>query len=206
MYLPRHFEQRDRAHLLEVMREHSFATVVTAVDGEPFASHVPVRVEELADGTLRIEGHVAAMNPQVRAYDAGARALVIFAGPHTYVSPTLYKSAGRVPTWNYIAVHARGAMRALHDRAAKHDLLMRLIERYEPSFMATFVAFEPRHRDALLDGITGFDLLVDRLDGKFKLGQHRLADDLPAMQEMHEHGDHDRQAIARWMKRLGFWS
>ena len=206
MYLPRHFEQRDRAHLLHVMREHSFATVVTTIDGEPFVSHVPVRVEELSDDTLRIEGHVAAMNPQVRAYEEGARALVIFAGPHTYVSPTLYRKAGRVPTWNYIAVHARGTMRAIHDRAAKHALLMRLIDRYEPSFVATFAAFEPGHRDALLDGITGFDLVVDRLDGKFKLGQHRLSDDLPAMQSTHEHGDPDQRAIARWMQRLGFWS
>jgi transcriptional regulator len=205
VYVPQHFSETERAHLLAVMRRHGFATVVSVIDGEPFASHVPVRVEERDDGGLRIEGHVAAVNAHAHAFERGVRALVIFHGPHTYVSPTLYRSAGRVPTWNYIAVHASGPTSAITGLEAKGDVLRRLIDDYEPSFAATFAAFEPRHRDGLLRAITGFELVVDRLQGKFKLGQNRLADNLPAMRTEHETGDADRRELAEWMQRLGHW-
>ena len=204
MYVPKHFAHDDRADLLKVMRDHAFATIVGTVDGEPFATHAPVRADASPDGEVVIEGHVAAMNPHVRAL-ADGRTMVIFHGPHTYVSPTLYASAGRVPTWNYIAVHATGVAATIHDAGAKHAILQRLIADHEPSFAARFDAFEDRHRDALLAGITGFRIVIDRLEGKFKLGQHRLADDLPAMRTAHEDGDADRRAIADWMKRLGYW-
>jgi transcriptional regulator len=205
MYVPKHFAHDERGHLLAVMREHSFATVVSIVDDEPFATHVPLRVDDV-DGTLRIEGHVAAVNAQARAFDAGTRALVVYRGPHTYISPTLYRSAGRVPTWNYIAVHASGTTRAVHDPDAKREILLRLIDTYEPTFRATFARFEDRQRDALIGAITGFEIVVDRIEGKFKLGQNRLHDDLPEMQTAHEQGDPDRREIATWMKRLGYWA
>jgi transcriptional regulator len=205
MYVPKHFAHDERAHLLAVMHEHSFATVVSNVDDELFATHVPLRVDDV-DGTLRIEGHVAAVNAHARAFDAGARALVIYRGPHTYISPTLYRSAGRVPTWNYIAVHASGTTRAVHDAAAKQEILLRLIDEYEPTFRETFARFEDRQRDALIRAITGFEITVDHVEGKFKLGQHRLQDDLPEMQSSHEQGDPDRREIAAWMKRLGYWT
>lgn len=205
MYVPKHFARDDRADLLAVMREYSFATIFASVDGEPFATHAPVRVVESADGALSIEGHVAAMNPHAQALD-GARTMVVFQGPHTYISPTLYRSAGRVPTWNYIAVHAVGFARTIVEPQAKHALLRRLIAEHEPAFDQRFAAFEDRHRDGLLAAITGFEIAVDKLEGKFKLGQHRLADDLPSMRTVHEEGDENRRAIAQWMKRLGCWT
>ena len=204
MYVPKHFAQGDRTHLLTVMREHAFATVFASVDGEPFATHAPVRVDEVGDGVV-IEGHVATMNPHARSLAGGTRTMVVFHGPHTYVSPTLYKSEGRVPTWNYIAVHATGPAETIDDPLEKHALLQRLIAEHEPSFNATFDAFDARHRDGLLRAITGFRIVVDKLEGKFKLGQHRLADDLPALRIEHEKGDADRRAIAGWMQRLGYW-
>ena len=205
MYIPKHFAHHDQSDLKTVMRTYAFATVFASVDGEPFASHAPVRVDDSAKGVLRIEGHVASANPHSRALD-GARVMVVFHGPHTYVSPTLYRSAGRVPTWNYIAVHATGVARSIDDLAAKHALLTRLIDDHEPSFNATFAQFDARHRDALLSAITGFDIVVDKLEGKFKLGQNRLADNVPGMQAAHETGDADRRAIAQWMKQLGYWT
>ena len=205
MYVPKHFAHDEHADLLAVMRDHAFATIVAAVDGEPFATHAPVRVERSASGEVRIEGHVATANPHARVLD-GARTMVIFHGPHTYISPTLYRSQGRVPTWNYIAVHAAGIARTIDDPQAKQALLTRLIADHEPTFNARFASFEARQRDGLLAAITGFEVVVDRLEGKFKLGQHRLADDLPQMQTVHEEGDEDRREIASWMKRLGHWT
>jgi transcriptional regulator len=205
MYVPKHFAHDDRDHLLAVMREHAFATIVASVDGEPFATHAPVRVKSSDDGGIVIEGHVAGANPHARALD-GARAMVIFQGPHTYISPTLYRSAGRVPTWNYIAVHATGVARTIADAAAKRGILTRLIADHEPAFNDRFAQFDDRLRDGLLAAITGFEIPVDKLEGKFKLGQNRLADNLPEMQVSHEEGDADRRALAQWMKRLGYWT
>ena len=205
MYIPKHFAHHDHADLKAVMRTYAFATVFASVDGEPFASHAPVRIDDATDGMLRIEGHVASANPHARTLD-GARVMVVFHGPHTYISPTLYRSAGRVPTWNYIAVHATGIARSIDDLAAKHALLTRLIGDHEPDFNATFAQFDDRHRDALLSAITGFEIVVDKLEGKFKLGQNRLADNVPEMQSVHENGDADRRAIAQWMKQLGYWT
>ncbi len=206
MYIPKHFAHDDRAHLLEVMRTHSFATIFATVDGEPFATHAPVRVDEFDGGALQIEGHVATMNPHARALADGARAMVVFQGPHTYISPTLYASAGRVPTWNYIAVHATGGARTIDAPEAKRAILQRLIADHEPAFAARFDAFDDRLRDGLLGAITGFRIVVDKLEGKFKLGQNRLADNRPEMQAVHEEGDPDRRAIAQWMKCLGYWT
>ncbi len=203
MYVPKHFAHDDRADLLDVMGEYGFATIVADVNGATFATHAPVSAFERGDAVV-IEGHVAAANPHARALD-GARVLVIFHGPHTYISPTHYRSAGRVPTWNYIAVHASGIARVIDDADAKHALLLRLIARYEPGFAERFGAFDERLRNSLLGAITGFEIAVDRLEGKFKLGQHRLSDDLPSLQASHEAGNDDERDIARWMRRLGYW-
>lgn len=205
MYIPKHFAHDDRADLLAVMREHNFATLVSTIAGEPFASHVPVLTRDGEDGGLIIEGHVAAANPHARALADGARALVIFHGPHTYVSPSHYQSEGRVPTWNYIAIHASGKARTIHDAGGKLAILGHLIAHHDPAFAPRFAAFDERQRDGLLAAITGFEIAVDKLEGKFKLGQHRLADDLPSLQASHERGGENERAIARWMKRLGYW-
>ena len=206
MYIPRHFAHDDRADLLEVMREYDFATLVSTVDGEPFASHVPVWTRDNAEAGLVIEGHVAAANAHARALADGARALVIFHGPHTYVSPAHYRSEGRVPTWNYIAIHASGKARVIDDADGKLTILSHLVARHEPAFAPRFAAFDGRQRDGLLAAITGFEIVVDKLEGKFKLGQHRLADDLPSLQASHESGSEHERAIAQWMKKLGHWA
>ena len=206
MYIPAHFANDDRGDLLSVMREYNFATIVSNLDGAPFATHVPVLVNEDDDGKVRIEGHVAAANPHARALAEGAQTLVVFHGPHTYVSPSSYRSANRVPTWNYIAVHAMGRARAIADADGKMAILLRLIAFHDPDFAARFAAFDAGLRDSLVAAIVGFEITVDTLEGKFKLNQHRLSDDLPSLQTAYEAGGENERALAGWMKRLGYWS
>ncbi len=206
MYIPKHFAHDDRADLLAVMREYNFATLVSIIEGEPFATHVPVLTRESEAGGLIIEGHVAAANPHARALCDGTRALMIFQGPHTYISPSHYRSEGRVPTWNYIAVHASGSARTIAEAEGKLAILGHLIAHHDPPFAPRFAAFDERQRDALLAAITGFEIAVDKLEGKFKLGQHRLADDLPSLKAGHESGGENERALAQWMQRLGYWS
>lgn len=204
MYVPKHFEQNDPALLVEVMRRHNFATLVSNLDGVPFATHLPVVVRE-ADGVITIAGHVARANPHWRALLEAPDALVIFQGPHTYISPTLYAKADRVPTWNYIAVHASG--KAIIDDTAdgKLALLIESIAHHEPAYRAQFDNLDSGLRTVLMNAIVGFTMRAEHLQGKFKLGQHRLAEDRPEMQAWHATGGENERAIAGWMARLGYW-
>ena len=204
MYLPKHFEQDDPVLLLEVMRQHTFATLVSQVDGAHFATHVPV-VACAGDDGIEINGHVARANPHWRGLQSAPEALMIFHGPHTYISPTQYTQQNRVPTWNYIAIHASGPATVHEADAAKLAILAESIGHHEPVYRAQFDALEPPYRAAMLGAIVGFTLRVEKLEGKFKLGQHRLAEDRPELQAWHESGGENERAIAGWMKRLGYW-
>lgn len=204
VYIPQHFSQNDPAVLLEVMQQYGFATLVSNCDDMPYVTHLPVSAR-LDAGVVRISCHVARANPHWKALEADPRALVIFQGPHTYVSPTLYRSKDRVPTWNYIAVHASGRAVVNHGEEAKLNMLSTLIAEHEPSYRTQFEAIGQDLRNGLLNAIVAIDIAVEKLEGKFKLGQHRLADEKPEMQTRHEQGGENERAIAEWMKRLGYW-
>jgi transcriptional regulator len=204
MYMPKHFEHKDQADLLEVMRTYDFALMISNIDGVPFATHLPALVRETEAG-LVIDAHVAAANPHWRGLEKSPEVLIVFSGPHSYVSPTLYASFQRVPTWNYLAVHAMGVARVMHDAADKEVTLARLIAHHEPEFAARFAQFETGMRDSLLKGIVALEIRVTSLEGKLKLGQHRLHDDRAEMQSTFENGDENQRALASWMKKLGYW-
>lgn len=170
----------------------------------PFVTHLPVLTKHI-DGVIHIDGHVARANTHWQALAQEPAALVIFHGPHTYVSPTLYHSAKQVPTWNYIAVHASGSAVIEHDNARKLVLLNEMVMQQEPDYRSQFAQMDETFRTSLLNAIVGFTIRVTGVQGKFKLGQHRLADDRPEMRSVHESGDDNQRDIAQWMHRLGYW-
>ena len=204
MYVPKHFAQDDPALLLDVMQRYSFATLISTVDGAPFASHVPVLASEI-DGVLHIEGHVARANPHWEALLVDPQVLVIFHGPHTYFSPTLYEGKNFVPTWNYIAVHASGRAIIDHSDDVKLATLKALIASNEPRYQTQFDQLDEAFRSGNLKAIVAFDITVTKLEGKFKLGQHRLTATRPEAQIVHESGDDNQRDIAKWMKQFGYW-
>ncbi|MFZ6845354.1 FMN-binding negative transcriptional regulator [Undibacterium sp. RuTC16W] len=205
MYLPSHFKQDDPALLLEVMRRYNFVSLICDIDGTPFASHVPV-LAEVHEGHIIIDGHMARSNPQWQAMEKGNTTLTIFHGPHTYVSPGLYQPGNRVPTWDYISVHASGKATVMHEASEKLVILTKLITHHEPDFQLNFDQMPDAARDGLLKGIVAFRIKIDQLEGKFKLGQHRLTDDIPdAKQTLYTVGDENQRDIAAWMRRLGYW-
>jgi len=205
MYIPQHAAQNDPDILLSVMQRHNFAMLISNVDGAPFATHLPMYVRRDGD-TFHIEGHFARANPHWQALETDPKALVIFQGPHTYISPSLLNSANRVPTWNYIAVHASGLVKIDHSSEAKLTMLSKLIAQHEPGYQTQFDAMDPEHANRLVNAIVAFSMRVDKLEGKFKLEQHRLADNKPEMQIWHERGGENEREIAEWMKRLGYWT
>lgn len=172
MYLPAHYRIEDRAQLLAFMREHSFATLVTAPGGVPFASHVPLLVEQEGD-EVYLRSHLARANKQWTHFEPGApEVLVVFQGPHALVDSAWYDSRPNVPTWNYAVVHAYGEARVVEGDATRR-IAYGLVERHTPDMTALPENFERR----LLAGVVTFEVRVTRLEGKFKLSQNKPAAD-----------------------------
>lgn len=173
MYTPRPFAIEDPATLHELMRSHSFATLVTVSDGVPIATHLPLQLDDRGEqGTL--VGHLARANPQWRTFDGRAEALVIFTGPHGYVSPSWYEVCPAVPTWNYMVAHVYGVPRVLEDEAAVRRHLFALVERFEADQPHPYDhPYDDDWLRRMMQGIVAFELPIARIEGKFKLSQNR---------------------------------
>jgi transcriptional regulator len=205
VYSPKFNQVADRAVLIEAMRAYSFAILFgpqsTPETPAPLvATHLPLVVKDEGEHGL-IEGHFAKANRHWQAL-AGRETLVVFSGPHSYVSPTLYVEELSVPTWNYIAVHAYGTLELIEDEAGKEALLAGLIQANEPSFAERWNGMPDGFRRTMLAGIVGFRIPIARIEGKFKISQNRAPQERANVQAAHAAGSPDEQALAAWMARL----
>jgi transcriptional regulator len=179
MYVQPSFGETDPEKLVALAARYPFATVITPAADGLWVSHVPLLVRRRNDA-LTLAGHLARANGHWEAMErGGAPTTAIFHGPHAYVSPTWYATAPAVPTWNYVVVHAAGEARVHHDGAELADLLRDMTALYEGQGPR---AWNPdRLPDDFAQGmrgaIVGFEIAVDRLEGKVKLSQNRSAED-----------------------------
>lgn len=171
MYSPPYNRVEDRRELLEFMRANSFALLVTASGGTPVASHLPVTVAD-GEGGMVIHSHMANNNQQWQEF-FDDEVMVVFAGPHAYVSPRWYEQQERVPTWNYAAVHAYGKVSVTADRKVKLAAQRALVAELDPEWLPKFDALGPAYVENMLDGIVTFDIAVTRLETRWKLSQNR---------------------------------
>ena len=171
MYSPQYNQVQDRIELIQFMRANSFPILVTGTGGVLHASHLPITVHE-QDGRIVIDMHMAKNNPQWKEF-LDDEVMVIFSGPHAYVSPRLYEDAERVPTWNYAAVHAYGIPGIIFDRKEKSASQRRLIESLDPQWLPKFDTLRQEYVDQMLDGIVNFSIPVARIETRWKLSQNR---------------------------------
>ena len=202
MYIPEHFRQSDEALLDEFVAANSFGILITGTGVDQIATHLPML---LLDGKLI--GHVAKANPQAQHLIEGAEAMAIFHGPHAYVSPSWYGDAEKnVPTWNYTAVHVYGKPAVVSEPELVKAFLGKLTAYYEAGRTEPWT-FDPQstYIEKLLNGIVAFEMVVERMDGKFKLSQNRVMSDrgrvMWALKD--SESEMDRQ-VAVWMERLSF--
>jgi transcriptional regulator len=202
MYLPPQFNPKDEAHALTVMREHPFASLVS-VDDEtfPFVTHLPLHLIQRSTQAVLL-GHCAKANPHWRYLQARPQALVMFMGPQAYMSPKVYPDLVRVPTWSYVAVHARVEARLVDDPQAKDALLKQLIGDHEPSYAAQWRGLDHDYQEKMLNGIVAFELRIIDVQCKLKLNQHR-PESHAAMHAVYHAGNDDERALAEWMVKLG---
>ncbi len=178
MYIPKHFDESDRARIEALIRDYGFATLISGGADGLQVTHAPLTYDPVKNV---LTGHIARANPHNAALTDGAAALAIFHGPHTYISPTWYVDENarvpNVPTWNYAAVHVHGAVKRIDDEHSKWEIVRALSAQYE-SGNAT--PWDPRGEDAhqgKLSAIVGFEIAVTGIEAKFKLSQNRSAAD-----------------------------
>jgi transcriptional regulator len=200
MYIPRDFAETRVEVLHDLMRAHSFATLVSNGADGPFASHVPVVLLSDRGEAGALQFHLAKPNPHVEVLAAGAPVLAIFHGPHAYISPRWYVSPVTVPTWNYGVVHAHGQARAMDD-AGLTEHLGRLSEAYEPGDGGWTPDRIPHDAFGnLRRAIVGFEMEITRLEGKWKLGQNRRSEDVRgAIDGLMQIGDAESAQVAHMM-------
>ena len=191
MYIPKHYRIEDQVKLLAFMRANSFATLVSSQAEALLASHLPfVIVSSASRGAITLLGHMARANPQWKTFAEGREVMVIFQGPHAYISPAFYSSKVNVPTWNYAAVHAYGMPHILSGDSVE-AVITSVIDSFQPSYRSQYDDLPADYKRNMLNGIVAFEIPVTRLEGKRKLSQNktlgeqrRIADTLVA--------DHDQ--------------
>ena len=171
MYSPDYNRLEDRPELLAFMRANNFPILVTGTGGVLHASHLPVTAHEQGPRIV-IDMHMARNNPQWKEF-FDDEVMVIFTGPHAYVSPRWYADEERVPTWNYTAVHAYGVPEINSDRTIKAESQRRLIESLDPAWLPKHDALRQEYVEMMLDGIVNFSIPVARIETRWKLSQNR---------------------------------
>jgi len=205
VYIPAAFRVDDRQTILAFMRQYDFAAVVTSSESGLLASHIPIVVRENGD-EVTIAGHLALANEHWKSMDGQTESMVIFSGPHAYISPSWYVSAGMVPTWNYTVVHAYGRPTANTTptflRGVVEELTQRQEEHRERPWTTERLPGESY--DKLLGAIVGFEMRLDRCEAKFKLGQNRAeADRTGAAAGLDREQSAASAALAEFMRRYG---
>jgi transcriptional regulator len=187
MYLPSSFAEEDVARLHAFVEAHPLASLVTAVGGAGalFATHLPLLLDRTTGPFGRLFGHIARANPHARQLAAAANeALVMFSGPDAYITPQWYATKvehGRVvPTWNYVAVHAYGTVSLREDPEFLRPHLEMLTRRHEASRGESWeVSDAPEDYIAKqLRAIVGVEIMIERLEGKWKMSQNRTGADV----------------------------
>lgn len=203
MYIPKHFREDDMEAMHTFMDAYSFAILVAQQhDGTPFASHLPFMIDTTRGTYGTLAAHMARANSQWQDFSEECEVLVIFRGPHAYVSPSWYDAALSVPTWNYAAVHAYGKPHIIEDKTAWYHLLKRLIEKHEAQFERPWPFQLPdEYLQNMMRGTVAFEIEITKLEGKFKLSQNRpMSDRIRVAEILEKQGDELSVGIADLMK------
>jgi transcriptional regulator len=159
--------------MIAVMKAFPFATLVTAKDGEPFITHIPIIYN---DNSGRLVAHIDAMNPQVATLGNGSMATVVFRGPDCYISPSVY-STEQLPTWNYIIVHITGKVHLVEEPDAVKQTMIDMTAFLEGDNPKFILKKNNPKMDRLVNYIKAFEIEITSWEGKFKLSQDKNPED-----------------------------
>jgi len=181
MYTPSSFREDRIENLHEMIRSNNFGILVTHNnEGAPEATHIPFMIDSGPGsgeyGTLVT--HMARANKHWRSWNDDTVAMVIFRGPHSYISPSWYADRVTVPTWNYAAVHASGNPAVIHDTVRLREIVTELVHFHESQVENEWSIEEAESiMDKELKAIVGVEIRIDNIEGKMKFNQNRSSED-----------------------------
>ncbi|WP_339876456.1 FMN-binding negative transcriptional regulator [uncultured Algoriphagus sp.] len=164
---------KDDAEVLAFLKKNAFATLVSQIDSKPWATHLPLVIDENEDGKAVLSGHIAKANPQWKNLADDQEVMVIFQGPHAYISSSWYNHEN-VPTWNYLAVHVYGKIKLIRGEKLM-DHLKKLVNTYEEG-RPNRVSIDTMSVDYVakqIMALVGFEILITEVHGSRKLSQNR---------------------------------
>lgn len=169
MYTPKHFKIDDESTIYEFIEKYSFATLFSQHKGEPCATHLPL-ILNVSENALY--GHFALPNEQWRDAE-NQQILVIFQGPHCYISPSWYETMRAVPTWNYVSIHVYGKMEIIENQKVIVDSLNDMVKKYEsPDSPYNLSDVDPNFIEGMSKGIVAFRINITKIEAKAKLSQN----------------------------------
>jgi transcriptional regulator len=204
MYTPRDYVEDDPVALARIIAARPFAVIVSAGPEGPVGTHLPFVLDGPAGPDGRLLAHMAKGNPQAQAFDGNTSALVVFSGAHAYVSPRWYANPRNVPTWNYEAVHVTGCPRLISDPAETRSCVARLATAVESGTATpwTLDSADADYIDGMLKGIVAFEISIQVIEGKRKMGQNRTPEDRQAAAKVLRQADDTMaQEVGRMMQR-----
>ncbi len=202
IYNPQRFKSADTNEAFDLMDQNPFATVITVLEGKPFASHLPL-TPKMVGNEIELIGHLARANPHWKSF-ANSQATVIFHGPHTYITPQWYLE-NDVPTWNYSTAHVTGKIELIESHDGIVECLKELtahVERHWPSGWEFFIP-DDLTGDILPQSIVGFKIKADEINFKKKLSQNRTAADRAGiLKGLETRADDNSRSVLSEMKKL----
>lgn len=182
MFVPAIYRPGEPGWAEDLVRRHPLALLVTVEDGVPLATHVPVIHEPGEPGSggetglvgTTFVGHLNRANPHWAALRRASDSLLVFRGAESYVSPTVYGVTPAAPTWNFVAVHARGTVETVEDEAGRMDVLTRTVDTFERELGTGWERGDSMaYFEQLAPGVGAFRVRVTEADGMFKLSQEK---------------------------------
>ncbi len=201
MYIPKYFKVENADEILDFVQKNSFGTIVTTEQGKPIATHLPLGLNKKGDDYY-ITGHIAYGNPQVGTLETCKDVLVMFQGPHAYISSSWYGHED-VPTWNYQAVHIYGKASILERDELIEELTI-MMEKYEKHRENSILwdNLSPQLLERQLKAIVGFKIKVEDIQAAYKLSQNRNDTDyMNIIDQLQNEGDPDSEQLAAAMKK-----
>lgn len=177
MYPPKHHQDEDINHMIEVIKTYPLATLISVKDDEPLITHLPLIYKD-----EKLIGHIDIYNPQTQLLKDKNKVTVLFSGPDCYISPSIY-STTQLPTWNYIKVHLKGTVKAIKSKAALKASLISMTEFLEAPDQKYVLEPDNPRLDKNLNYIEMFEINIANWEGKFKLSQDKKPRDIKAARE-----------------------
>jgi len=200
MYVPKQFRNNDGSTINDFIRHHGFGILVSQSDNKMVATHIPL---ELSADEAKLTGHIAKANPQWKNFQSNSEVMVIFPGPHAYVSSSWYDHEN-VPTWNYIAVHVYGKIEIIEGEQLL-ECLKHLVDKYETGseHPVSVEKMSPEYVRKSIQGLVGFEITITSIEAAYKLSQNRDRKNyINIISELEKRGDHSSHEVADEMKKI----